>query len=95
MTTEADWEIVSFVFSSDVRTRVLELLKNQKATPSQLARELDQPISHISRSLRELQGKGLVLLLTPHRTKARLYEITGQGREVLDKVVALRGGRRA
>ena len=89
----ADWDVVSYVFSSDVRARVLEILRAQKATPSQIAKRLSQPISHISRALHELQAKKLVILLTPSRTKARLYEVTAQGREVSDKVAVLKGGK--
>ena len=94
MPGEDNWELVSFVFSSEVRTHILEILRNAEATPSQLAKEIDQPISHVSRALKELQEKSLVLLLTPHRTKARLYEITDQGRTVIESVRMLRGGRR-
>ncbi len=94
MPEEDNWELVSFVFSSEIRTHILEFLRSAEATPSQLAKEVDQPISHISRALRELQQKNLVLLLTPHRTKARLYEITDQGKSVIESVRSLRGGKR-
>jgi len=94
MPGESDWELVSFVFSSEVRTHILDLLRSAEATPSQLAKTINQPISHISRALKELQQKSLVLLLTPHRTKARLYEITDRGRTVIESVRALRGVRR-
>jgi len=92
MAEQAQWETVSYIFSSDVRTRVLETLCAQKATPSQVAKRIGQPLSHISRALKELQAKQLILLLTPTRTKARLYEATASGREVLEKVRILRGG---
>ena len=95
MTEEVPWDTVSFVLSSEVRTNVLETLRAQRSTPSQIAKRVDQPLSHVSRALRELQSKALVTLLTPSRTKARLYEITERGREVLEKVSALRGGRKA
>ncbi len=91
MPTGAEWEVVSFVLSSDLRTRVLRGLRSSQSTPSQIAKQVDQPISHVSRALKELQERGLVVLLTPHRTKARLYEITPEGKAVLDKVAALRG----
>lgn len=66
-------------------------LSSHESTPSQIAKYVDQPISHVSRALKELQERGLVVLLTPQRTKARLYEMTAEGRAVLDKVAALRG----
>jgi len=72
----------------------LEALCTQRATPTQIGKKLNQPLSHISRALRELHSKQLVVILTPHRTKARLYEATEQGRQVLEKVRALRGGEK-
>ncbi len=94
MPGEGQWELVSFVLSSELRTRILDILRNAEATPSRLAKEIDRPVSHISRALKELQQKNLVLLLTPHRTKARLYEITDLGKTVIESVRTLRGGRR-
>ena len=94
MATNPHWETVSFVLSSAVRTNVLDVLRGQRSTPSQIAKHVDQPLSHVSRALRELQSKTLVILLTPGRTKARLYEITDRGREVSEKVASLRGGRK-
>jgi len=94
MAEQAQWETVSYIFSSDVRTRVLETLCAQKATPSQIAKRIGQPLSHVSRALKELQLKQLIILLTPTRTKARLYEATAIGNEVLEKVIVLRGGRK-
>jgi DNA-binding transcriptional ArsR family regulator len=85
-----NWESVSYVLSSEVRTRVLRALKVDKATPSRLAEQIDQPLSHVSRALRELLEKELVICLTPKRRKARLYEITENGSEVLDRIDTLK-----
>ena len=65
MADDPHWELVSFVLSSAVRTNVLDALRAQRSTPSQIAKRVDQPLSHVSRALRELQSKSLVNLLTP------------------------------
>ena len=87
---EENWEVVSFVFSSEARLHTLRSLKTKKATPSQIAEQVDQPLSHVSRALRELQDKDLVVCLTPNRTKARLYAITPEGADILSKIETLR-----
>lgn len=87
---EENWEVVSLVFSSETRSRVLRSLKSRKATPSQIGDEVDQPLSHVSRALKELQDNGLVVCLTPNRKKARLYAITPEGADVLSRLDALR-----
>ncbi|MEM2144340.1 MAG: hypothetical protein QW279_03195 [Candidatus Jordarchaeaceae archaeon] len=81
-----DWETVSYVFSSELRLKTLLELNKSKYTPKQLSISLKQPISHISKALKELATKGLVECLTPNRKKARLYTITKQGIQVLDEI---------
>ena len=81
-----DWEIVSYVFSSELRLKTLLELSKSKYTPKQLALSTKQPISHVSKALKELSRKGLVECLTPSRKKARLYSITKLGNQVLDEI---------
>jgi len=81
-----DWETISYVFSSELRLKTLLKLNKSKYTPKQLSISLKQPISHISKALKELTTKGLVECLTPNRKKARLYSITKQGIQVLDEI---------
>jgi len=81
-----DWEIVSFVLSSDLRFRVLLQLRESNLTPTQISNSLGYPLSHISKTLAELQTKELIACLTPARRKGRLFSITQMGNEVLDEV---------
>jgi len=81
-----DWETVSYVFSSELRLKTLIELSKSKYTPKQLSFYTKQPISHVSKALKELSGKGLVECLTPSRKKARLYSITKLGNQVLDEI---------
>jgi len=81
-----DWETVSYAFSSELRLKILLELSKSKNTPKQLSLSLKQPISHVSKSLKELTTKGLVECLTPNRKKARFYSITKHGNQVLDEI---------
>lgn len=87
-----DWETVSYVFSSELRFKVLVELRKSKLTPSQLARGLSQPMSHVSKALSELSDKELVVCLTPSRKKGRFYEITKDGEKVLDEISKITRG---
>ena len=81
-----DWETVSFVLSSELRFKILLELSKSKHTPKQLSIFLSKPISHVSKSLKELKTKGLIECLTPSRKKARLYSITELGSQVLREI---------
>lgn len=81
-----DWETISYVFSSELRFKTLLELSRSQNTPKQLSLSTEAPISHISKALRELNGKGLVECLTPSRKKARFYSITTLGNQALDEI---------
>ncbi len=86
------WETVSYVMASKIRIGVLVSLKENRAkTPSQLAEELGSHLSHVSRALKELNEKGLIICLTPNVRKNKLYSITEKGKSVL-KVISDRTG---
>ena len=88
-----DWEVISFVLSSDLRFKVLLHLNAREATPSQLAGALGSPISHVSKALHELTDHELVKCLTPTRKKTRFYGITDSGKSVLTEVHRVTGRR--
>jgi len=80
------WEDISYIFSSKVRLRTLISLSKNQRTPKQLSEELLFALSHISRALKELQEKELVICLTPERRKGRFYQITEKGKNVLAQI---------
>lgn len=85
----AEWDDISFVISSDYRIAVLERLAAGPGTPSQIASETDHAISHVSRALRGLRERELVVLLvSEERKKGRVYGLTERGDEVWNKMVA-------
>lgn len=79
------WKLTGLVQSSAYRKKVLKTLKETK-TPTQLEKELDIKISHISRTLKELREMKLIKCHAPDLRKGKLYQITKLGKEVLDKI---------
>ncbi|MCZ7400732.1 MAG: winged helix-turn-helix domain-containing protein [Candidatus Methanoperedens sp.] len=87
-----DWDLISFVKSSDKRLRILSMLKNSVSTPSDISLKLSIPISHVSSTLSELMENKIVICLTPERRKTKLYKITDKGVKVLSKIDEITGG---
>ena len=90
-----DWEAIGFLLSSEIRQGVLRTLIEKRSTPSQISTVLGEPISHVSRALKELQSRKLAICLTPNRKKGRLYQITTLGETVLHELERMRtvGGK--
>ncbi len=87
-----DWDLISFVKSSDKRLRILSMLKTSVSTPSDISLKLSIPISHVSSTLSELMENKIVSCLTPERRKTKLYKITEKGVKVLSKIDEITGG---
>ncbi len=87
-----NWDLISFVKSSDKRLRILSMLKNSVFTPSDISTNLSIPISHVSSTLSELMENKIVICLTPERRKTKLFKITDKGLKVLSKIDEITGG---
>jgi DNA-binding HxlR family transcriptional regulator len=84
-----DWDDLSYVISSQYRTAVLNHLNDGPATPSQIAKDTDMGIAHISRALQQLRNEEIVeLLVSDDRKKGRIYSLTEYGRTVWEKMDA-------
>ncbi|MBW6518828.1 MAG: DUF742 domain-containing protein [ANME-2 cluster archaeon] len=81
-----NWDLISFVKSSDKRFRILSLIMDAVSTPSDISAKLDIPISHVSSTLSELSERELVICLTPERRKTKLFQSTENGRNILSKI---------
>lgn len=79
------WELLSFI-QGKVRQAALLALRSGPKTPSRIAEETDEHLSHISRALREMREKGLVECMTPRQSKNRIYRITEKGMLVLEEL---------
>ena len=89
MNKETIWQDVSFIISSEYRKKVLEKVETPKM-PSQISKDIDINIAHVSRALTELESKKLVVCLTPESNKGKIYSITEYGKRVLSRSKEIR-----
>ena len=80
------WELAGKLQSSSYRNQVLSKLSENPKTPTQLSKELNIKMSHVSRTLSELVKLNLIESLTPELRKSKLYRITNLGKDVLRKL---------
>lgn len=79
------YELISFVNRGKVRKKVLkELVKPM--TPTELSTKIQIHRSTTSRTLIELERKGLVKCLTPKEKMGRYYEVSDEGKKILQEI---------
>jgi len=71
-------DVAGFVSGSTLRSSVLELLSTKPVTPTEVARIENKHVSHICRTLRELEGVGLVEIVS-NRSRQKYYKATQMG----------------
>jgi len=86
LTKDHLYEDLGFILAGSTRRIIMDLLNQGFLTPSMLAAESKIPLSHVSRSLKELSERELVICKTPERNKGRIYELTEYGVTVLLKL---------
>ena len=74
-------DVAGFVSGSTLRSSVLELLSNKPVTPTEVAHIENKHVSHICRTLRELEGVGLVEIVSSG-SRQKLYRATPSGYEL-------------
>ena len=79
------YDLISYVVRGKVRLSVLSVL-SKPMTPTKIADLLKNHRSTVSRSLIDMEKKGLVKCLTPKEKTGRLYTITKNGKSILEKV---------
>ena len=79
-------EDLQWIKISKYRFRILSALKDKLKSPTELEKELNIKLAHISRSLSQLSSKGYVEDNTPNLGRNKLYAITKKGKEVLKKI---------
>jgi DNA-binding MarR family transcriptional regulator len=80
------YDLISFVSRGKIRKKVLSNL-DKPLTPTQLSEKIKTHRSTTSRTLLELENKGLVKCITPNENMGRFYEITKQGKKVIDEII--------
>ena len=79
------YDLISYIVRGKVRSSILNVL-DKPMTPTKIADLLKNHRSTISRSLLEMEKKGLVKCLTPKEKTGRLYTITKKGKIILGKI---------
>ena len=74
---------LSFYKSSRYRQRILYCIGDKTLTPSEISRDVNIRINHVSMVLTALKNGGLVKCLNEKNKRGRLYELTELGRQVL------------
>lgn len=92
MEKKKNWDLISFVLASDIRSGIINRLNDKVQTPTELKKAFDVPISRISAVLKELTEKKLIENLTPERRKSKIYALTGLGKETVREIHKLKEG---
>lgn len=79
------WQHVSKILGGSRKARVLRALMPGELDQRSITRLCRLDRADAYRTLKELCDDGLVECLTPERQRARIYRITGQGAQVLDR----------
>ncbi|MCJ7761706.1 hypothetical protein MUP59_11295 [Candidatus Bathyarchaeota archaeon] len=61
----------------------MTLLADRVMTPTQLARSLNLELSHVSRTLKDLESLSLIECKNPRLRKGRLYAMSDSGKKVM------------
>lgn len=80
-----EWDIISFIVRSKHRGNILKLLETPK-TPTKIKEETKLHFNSVSRTIIELEKKGLINCLNPNQKLSRFYQITNKGKEILVKL---------
>ena len=81
-----EYKVLGRILASKYRFRTLTLLSNGMMTPSRMSKELGIQMSHVSKTIRELELLGLVECRTPELRKGKLYSLTESGRQILQNL---------
>ena len=79
-------KIFAYVYVSSYRVKTVKSLKKSDKTPTQIAKDSNIRVNHISKVLRELKDCGLVICINEENRKNRIYQLTELGREIADNL---------
>jgi DNA-binding PadR family transcriptional regulator len=78
---------ISFVLAGKNRRNILALLNLETLTPAQILKKANYTyLTHIIRTLKELNLMGLIECVNPEARSYKFYRITKLGKEVLKDV---------
>ncbi|MGC8936728.1 MAG: ArsR family transcriptional regulator [Candidatus Methanomethylicaceae archaeon] len=77
-----------FVIASNYRVRVVNSLLQSPKTPKQISKQVGIHLSHVSKTLSELAGEGIVDCVNPNMKKGRVYRLTELGKWVAHRILS-------
>ncbi|MDR1721938.1 MAG: helix-turn-helix domain-containing protein [Methanobrevibacter sp.] len=77
-------DLIAYIKLSPYRKDLLRFLSENIRIPSEIAKVLDTSPPNVSRLLKGLEEKELIVCLTPNKKIGRLYKATELGNEVLN-----------
>lgn len=81
-----DEDVIKYVNRSKYRSRTLKAIGDGIKMPKEIAEDSGILQNHISNVLRQLKEKDLVECLNPNARKGRLYRLSDDGLDILDKL---------
>jgi len=85
-----DWKTIGEIISHKLKTKILFLISSKIHTPSEISRNLNVSLSHVSNQIRYLREKMIIECKNPSAKKGRLYAITEYGKEVIKIISKLK-----
>lgn len=74
----------AYVNISNYRIKAVKSLKESDKTPTQLAKDSDIRVNHISKVLKELKNYEIAECINEEKRKNRIYRLTSLGHEIVD-----------
>ncbi len=87
MSEKIDWDIYSKIISSTYRLKIFLLLSTKSLSPKQISEQTTITISHVSRTLNELEELNLVECLTSTDIKkGKIYSAKNNSRIYMNEI---------
>jgi len=80
-----NYSLLSFILRGERRKTIL-LCLDKPMIPKEIAQKCNVSIHNVSKSLRELVDRGLIICKNPNDKFYRFYELTKRGKELLKEL---------
>lgn len=87
MSKQIDWDTYSKLISSKYRLDIFVILSKNALSPKQISSKTKISISHVSRTLKELEGLNLIVRLTSEKIKkGKIFSISEGSKIYIDEI---------
>lgn len=87
MIKEIDWDTYSKLISSKYRLDIFVLLSKKTLSPKQISSKTKITISHVSRTLKELEALKLITCLTSEKIrKGKIFTISDDSKIYMEEI---------